>query len=176
MTLRRVLPLFAAALAGAGLLALAGLLSRPSEPATPKPAPTFTAAGRAFSIATPAGWRAVAHGSGALVLQRRDRRGLVVVRRRGEVRGSYATLARTLTRQLRRSLPDARPTSARVAQVAGTRGLVYTFVRPRARTVQSVVVAPTARGAYTLDLVADARATDVARQLGGIVRSFRVPA
>ena len=55
---------------------------------------------------------------------------------------------------------------------AAREGLVYTFVRPRANQVQSVVVAPAGDRSYTLDLVADGDAPDVARELAAMVRSF----
>ena len=54
----------------------------------------------------------------------------------------------------------------------GSDRLVYTFVRPKANQVQSIVVAPAGDHAYTLDLVADGDAPDVARELGRMVTSF----
>lgn len=169
----RVLPLVAAALVGAALLALVGALTNGGDEgtATARTA-TWTAPDRSFSIATPAGWKAVADGPAATVLRRTDRRGLVVIRRRAAVKGSYSALARTLTRRLERQLPDFRPAGARVARLGTGRGLVYTFVRAKAGTVQSVVVAPAGDRSYTLDLVAPGDARDVARELGGMVRSF----
>jgi hypothetical protein len=59
-----------------------------------------------------------------------------------------------------------------VADISGGQALVYTFVRPAANQVQSVVVAPAGDRSYTLDLVADGDAPDVARELAGMVRSF----
>jgi hypothetical protein len=97
---------------------------------------------------------------------------VVVIRRRAAVAGSLDALAGKLERRLRRELPDFRPAGARVAPVGGEQGLVYTFVRPRANQVQSVVVAPAGDRSYTLDLVADGDAPDVARELAAMVRSF----
>jgi hypothetical protein len=56
--------------------------------------------------------------------------------------------------------------------VGGAEGLLYTFVRPASGQVQSIVVAPAGDRSYTLDLVADGDAPDVARELASMVRSF----
>jgi len=171
--MRRLLPLLAAALAGAALLALAGVLTAPEAPEAPaKPPARWTAPDRAFSIATPTGWRVAADGPGGTVLRREDGRGHVVIRRRGAVREPYAALSRRLTARLRASLKDFQPAGARTTRVGAGTGLVYTFVRPRANTVHSIVVAPAGARAYTLDLVAPGDAPAVARELGGMVRSF----
>jgi hypothetical protein len=171
--LKRLLPLGAAALAGATLLAVVGVLRGPAEPDRPEPARSYTAAGKAWSIATPAGWRVAASGPGGTVLRRTDGRGHVVVRERGAIRQSYAQLARGLTRRLKRELPDFRPAGSRTAKLRSGNGLLFTFVRTRANTAHSIVVAPAGRRrAYTLDLVAAGDAPDVARELGGMVRSF----
>jgi hypothetical protein len=135
-------------------------------------AATFTARDGAFSIAAPAGWKAVAEGPAATVLQRRDERGVVVIRRRAAVAGDLPAVAARLERSLRRRLADFRPAGARVTTVGGRERLVYTFVRPRADKVQSIVVAPAGDRSYTLDLVADGNAPDVARELGRMVTSF----
>lgn len=176
--MRRALPLLAAAVLGAALLALVGAMTNGEggeggeRARAARPSATWTAPDRSFSIATPKGWKAVAAGPAATVLQRTDRRGLVVIRRRAAVRGSFAALTRTLTRRLDSKLPDFWPAGARVARLGTGRGLVYTFVRRDAGTVQSIVVAPAGERSYTLDLVAPGDARDVARELGGMVRSF----
>ena len=169
--MKRALPLLAAALAGAAVLALAGLLTRPDAPEAAGAA-TWTAPDRAFSIATPKGWRVAANGPGGTVLRRADGRGHVVIRRRGAVGEPYGVLAERLTARLGRSLGDFRPAAARTARLGTGEGLVYTFLRPRANTVHSIVVAPAGKRAYTLDLVAPGDAPQVVRELGGIVRSF----
>ena len=169
----RVLPFAGAALGGALVLALCLAVTGGGER---KPAPaavtTWSAPDGSYSIATPRGWKAVASGAAATVLQRTDKRGVVVIRRRAAVTGPLASLARRLERRLRSQLADFEPAGARLATVGGTQGLVYTFVRPAANRVQSVVVAPAGDRSYTLDLVADGDAPDVARELAGMVRSF----
>lgn len=173
----RLLPFAAAAVAGAAVLASClALLGATGESARPPArtaaASTWTAPGGTFSIATPPGWRAVARGPAATVLARADRRGVVVIRRRAAVREPLSAIARRLEGRLRRRMPGFRPTGARLATVGGAPGLVYTFARPDANQVQSIVVAPAGSSSYTLDLVADGDAPDVARELAGMVRSF----
>jgi hypothetical protein len=171
--MRRALPFAAAALALALALALILTLAGRAGDATPAAATTtFTARDGGFSIAAPRGWKAVAEGPVATVLQRGDKRGVVVIRCRAAVSARLDAVAERLERSLRSRLADFRPAGARVATVAGRERLVYTFVRPRADKVQSIVVAPAGDRSYTLDLVADGDAPDVARELGSMVTSF----
>jgi hypothetical protein len=169
----RALPYGAAAIAGALVLALC--LAITGGGAEAKPAakvPTWTAADGAYSIATPRGWKAVASGPAATVIERADKRGVVVIRRRGAVTEPLDALAVKLERRLRKQVADFQPAGSRVAPVGGGSSLVYTFVRSRSNQVQSVVVAPAGDRSYTLDLVADGDAPDVARELAAMVRSF----
>jgi hypothetical protein len=171
----RALPYAAAAIGGAVVLALclALLGGGPEAKPAPKPTtPTWTAPDGAYSIATPRGWKAVASGPAATVIQRADKRGVVVIRRRAAIAEPLPSLGAKLERRLRKQFPDFRRAGARLATVGGEQGLVLTFVRTRADQVQSVVVAPAGDRSYTLDLVADGDAPDVARELAGMVRSF----
>ncbi len=167
--MRRLLALAGAALGGALALAVVLALTGGSDGTAPT---TFTAADGGYSIAAPRGWERVADGPAATVLRRADERGVLVIRRRAAVAGDLEEIAAGLERTLRRRLPDFRPAGSRVATVRGQQRLVYTFVRPRADKVQSIVVAPAGDHAYTLDLVADGDAPDVARELGRMVTSF----
>ena len=106
------------------------------------------------------------------MLQRADKRGVVVIRERAAVTTPLSDLAEQLEAKLRRQFADFEPAGARLTTVGGDERLVYTFVRSRANQVQSVVVAPAGDRSYTLDLVADGDAPDVARELAGMVRSF----
>ncbi|HWT23576.1 MAG TPA: hypothetical protein VN213_08725 [Solirubrobacteraceae bacterium] len=162
----------AAVLAGALLLALALSLAVAGGGDERADARTFTARDGAYTIATPQGWTAVADGPAATVLQRADKRGVVVIRRRAAVGAKLDAVAVRLEQSLRNRLADFRPAGARVATVGGRDRLVYTFVRPRANKVQSIVVAPAGDRAYTLDVVADGDAPDVARELGSMLTSF----
>jgi len=171
--MRRALPLASAAAAGALLLALClAFLGGDSAGPAKAEAKPWKAPDGSFSIVTPRGWKAVASGSAATVLQRGDKRGVVVIRQRAAVTGSLDALAGKLERKLRRQIADFQPAGARIAAVGDGQGLVYTFVRPKANQVQSVVVAPAGSRSYTLDLVADGDAPEVARELAGMVRSF----
>jgi hypothetical protein len=168
----RALPYAGAAIAGALVLALCLAVTGGGAEAKPTAkVPTWTAPGGAYSIATPRGWKAVA-GPAATVIERSDKRGVVVIRRRAAVTEPLESLAGKLERRLRKQVPDFKPAGARLATVGGGQGLVYTFVRSRTDQVQSVVVAPAGKQSYTLDLVADGDAPDVARELAGMVRSF----
>jgi hypothetical protein len=171
----RALPYAAAAIAGAVGLALVLALTgggAEAKPAAKRATAKWTAPGGAYSIATPRGWKAVASGPAATVIQRADKRGVVVIRRRAKVDEPLPSLGAKLERRLRKQIPDFQPAGARLATVGGEQGLVFTFVRKRADQVQSVVVAPAGERSYTLDLVADGDAPDVARELAGMVRSF----
>lgn len=174
---RRTLPAVAAlATAAAAALALALALAGGSADADSR---TVALPGGA-QLDHPDGWRAAgaaeiarsAPGAAALLV-RDDRRGLIVVRRRGPVRGSLPALARGLERDLRRRLPDVAPVGARIVRLATGPALSYTFVRRRSGTVHSVVAAPVAGGTVTLEAVAAGDATEVARELGAITRSLR---
>jgi hypothetical protein len=169
----RALPYGAAAIAGALVLALCLALTGGGAEAKPAAkVPTWTAPDGAYSIATPRGWKAAASGPAATVIERADKRGVVVIRRRGAVTEPLDALAVKLERRLRKQVADFQPAGSRVAPVGGGSGLVFTFVRSRANQVQSVVVAPAGDRSYTLDLVADGDAPDVARELAAMVRSF----
>jgi hypothetical protein len=170
----RALPYAAAAIGGALVLALCLALTGGGAEAKPaaKRAAAWTAPDGAFAIAIPKGWKAPASGRAATVIERADKRGVVVIRRRAAVTEPLDVLAGRLQRRLRKQVPDFQPAGSRLATVGGRQGLVYTFVRTRANQVQSVVVAPAGDRAYTLDLVADGDAPDVARELAGMVRSF----
>jgi hypothetical protein len=61
-----------------------------------------------------------------------------------------------------------------VAKLSTGPAVVYTFVRTKANKVQTIVIAPTARRSYTLEVVAPGKAHDAVRQAGEIVRSLRV--
>jgi hypothetical protein len=171
----RFLPFAGAALGGALVLALflavTGGGGRTQDAAPAKPA-TWKAPDGSFSIATPAGWKAVADGAAATVLQRADKRGVVVIRRRPAVTTPLDRIAGNLERRLRRQMDDFQPAGSRLVEVGGRQGLVYTFARPAADRVQSIVVAPAGNRSYTLDLVADGDAPEVARELAAMVRSF----
>jgi len=175
---RRVLVIAVAAIVAAGAIAAvaATLLARPKD--TPAPA-RFHAAGGAFSVALPDGWRALrgrelraVPSTPAAVLRRADGRAVVVVHERPALARSGRSLTRDLTAQLGRRFRDLRPVTARTIALPGGPAYVYTFARPAAGGVQSIAVAPRAGRTYTLDAVAAAGSADAAAQVGAILRSF----
>jgi hypothetical protein len=173
--MKRPLPLLAALLA---LLAAGfALRAEDRDPAqrsavevrAAAPAPVrWTAPDETFAVDVPARW-SVDHGAAATVLQRPDRRGTVVVRRGERLEQSPQSLARGLERRLRARLGAIRPLGTRSLDAGG---LLYTFIRPGADTVQSVAVIPARRATYTLDVVVSGADEDAAREVGAMVRSF----
>jgi hypothetical protein len=178
---RRRRRLIAGAAAAALLTAVAVtavLLAPSGRDETPRET-RYRPADRSFSIALPAGWKALSSrqlddvpSAPAAVLRRSDRRGLVVIRRQAALDRNSRSLTQDLTRQLRRHFRGLRPVGARTVQLRSGPGYVYTFARPSAGTVQSIAVAPLPDRTYTLDAVTGAESRDVAVQIGAIVRSF----
>lgn len=163
------LALLAAVAVTLGLVA--GTHHGPSR--APARAQTYVSGDRGFSLSVPAGWHATAVGQTAAVIQRSDRRGVVLVREHGPLHGKLSTLLNALPRDLAKRFPDFRPVGASVAHLSTGPAVVYTFVRTKSAKVQSIVVAPTARRSFTLEVVAPSSAHDAARQAGQIVRSLK---
>jgi hypothetical protein len=134
---------------------------------------TFKAGDGSFSVSYPAGWKATAAGSTAAVIQRTDRKALVLVRERPALKGLLSNLVKGLPAELRKRFPDFHPVGASVAKLSTGPAVVYTFVRTKVGKVQTIVIAPTARRSYTLEVVAPGKAHDAVRQAGEIVRSLR---
>ena len=172
--------LVATASAVAGAIAVTLVLALLSSGGATKPASParYTAPGNAFSVALPAGWRALESkalsavpSKPSAVLRRADHRGLVVIDAIAPVKADARALTATLTKQLRRRFTGFKLTGARLVPLHGGTAYLYTFVR--GATVQSIAVA-TARGqTYAIDAVVPGNAPDVARQVGRIVASFR---
>ena len=167
-----------AAIAGAAVVlaaVVAGLGLRPQSDDTAR----FQSADQRFSLVLPDGWRALRgaelraiRSAPVAVLRRTDGRGVVVVHERPALASSSRSLTRDLTAQVTRRFRGVQPVSARTVALPGGPAYVYTFARPSADRVQSIAVAPRGRKTYTLDAVAGAGATDVAAQVGAILRSF----
>jgi hypothetical protein len=171
--------LIGAAVAVVFLLAALAAVLLPGSGGHAAPAERFTAGDRSFSVAVPNGWFAMrpaelkaVPGAPAAVLRSADGRGVVVVNSRPALARNSRSLTRDLTAQLGRRFAGMKPVTARTVALRGGPAYVYTFARPAAARVQSIVVAPRGNHTYTLDAVAGAGATDVAAQVGAIVRSF----
>lgn len=135
----------------------------------------YTAGDHSFSVTYPSGWKAGSVGPSGAVIERADRRGVVLVREHPPLRRSLASLVKDLPRDLAKRFPDFRPMGARVARLSTGPAVVYTFVRTKAGKVQTIVIAPTARRSFTIEVVAPVTAHEAARQAGQIVRSLRSP-
>jgi hypothetical protein len=171
MSLAAVLAVLGGALALAATFAIGGGAGDRHDSASR----TFAATDGSFSISYPKGWRAQpaeAVGASALIA-RADGRGMLVVRERGPVEGSLETLGRSVGPELQRRFKDFKPVGARIVRLSTGPALSYTFVRARSGMAQGLVVAPAGGRTYTIETVARGDAPDVAKQLGGIVRSFR---
>src|SRR4051794_23550060 len=134
---------------------------------------TYVAGDRSFSVSYPSGWHASSLGASGAVIQRSDHRGVVLVRERAALHSNLSSIVKDLPRQLAKRFPDFRPVGASVARLSTGPAVVYTFIRTKSATVQTIVVAPTARRSFTLEVVAPTGAHDAARQAGQIVRSLR---
>src|SRR4051794_1052174 len=156
-----------------GLGLLTGHSSRSPQSHAHARAWTYTAGDHSFSVTYPSGWKASSVGPTGAVIERADHRGVVLVRERPRLRGSLASLVKGLPRELAKRFPDFRPVGARVARLSTGPAVVYTFVRTKAGKVQTIVIAPTARRSFTLEVVAPVSAREAARQAGQIVRSLK---
>lgn len=136
--------------------------------------------GQGFTLAYPAGWRAVpgdraagVAGKPEAIVRRPDGKGIVVVRRKGAPRDqSLRALTRDLSAGLERRFPDFQFVSARVSRVRSGTAFLYTFVRTRQKTAQSIALVKVGKATYTLDAVAAAGDPRAAREVAAIVRSF----
>lgn len=132
-----------------------------------------------FRLSYPDGWRSLtAHELAALRppplagLRRDDGAGFIVVRSKQRVRVDSASFPRELAVELRRRLPDFEQVSREFVPIDAGRGFLYTYVRQRARTVQSILVVPAGPRSYVLYSVSPAGARDAAREIGTIISSF----
>lgn len=172
-------PILAAGLVTGLALALGAflLLTGGRHAATAAAAPTWKAPGGAWSISAPRGWHAVALKDGGAVLQRADHRGTVVVRPAGAVKLGYPALVKQLAASLKRRFTDVQTADVRTAPLGTGTGLLYSFVRTRARTVQAIAIAPAGPSrSYVLNVVAPGGAAPVVREMAAMVRSFRLSA
>jgi hypothetical protein len=168
--------LAAGVLTGIALVAAAvALVTGGGHAKTVAAVPTWKAPGGAWSIDAPRGWHAVALKGGGAVLQRADRRGTVVVRPAGAVKLAYPALVKQLAASLNRRFTDVQTADVRTAPLGTGTGLLYSFVRTRARTVQSIAIAPAGpRRSYVLNVVAPGGTASVVREMATMVRSFRL--
>jgi hypothetical protein len=136
--------------------------------------------GPGFALAYPGGWAPAKAaeleklpGHPVVVVRRADGKGVVIVRRKGAPRDqSLKALTRDLNVGLAKRFPDFRFVSSRVARVRGGNAFLYTFVRTKQKTAQSIALLRVGKANYTLDGVAASGDVRAAREVAAIVRSF----
>jgi hypothetical protein len=174
---RTLLSALLAALAGAAIAA--GMLVATRDDA---PAPAHAKELRAddFALAYPAGWAptradelAKLPGRPAAIVRRTDGKGVVIVRRKAAPRDqSLKALTRDLSAGLEKRFDDFRFVSSRVARVRAGNAFLYTFVRTKQKTAQSIALVRVGNTNFTLDAVAASGDPRAAREVAAIVRSF----
>ena len=174
---RTLLIALLAALAGAAIAA--GMLVATRDDA---PAPAHAKELRAddFALAYPAGWAptradelAKLPGRPAAIVRRKDGKGVVIVRRKAAPRDqSLKALTRDLSAGLDKRFDDFRFVSSRVARVRAGNAFLYTFVRTKQKTAQSIALVRVGKTNFTLDAVAASGDPRAAREVAAIVRSF----
>jgi len=133
--------------------------------------------GPGFTIAYPRGWQPVPATKlpdGAVTMLRRtDGKGAVIVRRKAQPRdGGLRALTGQLTTTLDRRFGDFQFVSARIARTRAGNAFLYTFLRTKQKTAQSIALVKLGATNYTLDGVAATGDQRVAREVAAIVRSF----
>jgi hypothetical protein len=174
---RTLLVALLAAVAGA---AIAAALLLGTSGGTSDASRSTTIDGGDFSIAFPAGWSAVKAdrlaklpGRPAAMVRRNDGHGTVIVRRKATPKDqSLKALTKGLTAQLDRRFPDFRFVSSRVVRLRGGNAFLYTFLRTRAKSAQSIAIVRVGNTSFTLDAVAAGGDNRAAREVAAIVRSF----
>ena len=166
-----------AALAGAAIAAGMLVATRGDAPA---PAHAKELRADDFALAYPAGWAptradelAKLPGRPAALVRRKDGKGVVVVRRKAAPRDqSLKALTRSLSAGLENRFDDFRFVSSRVTRVRAGDAFLYTFVRTRQKTAQSIALVRVGKTNFTLDAVAASGDPRAAREVAAIVRSF----
>jgi hypothetical protein len=174
---RTALIVLVAALAGAAI-AVGVMLAGSGGSSGPAKAKELR--GPDFALAYPAGWAplpadqlARVAGKPAAVVRRPDGKGVVIVRRKAAPRDqSLRSLTRGLTAGLERRFPDFSFVSSRVVRVRGGNAFLYTFLRTRAKTAQSIALVRVGEASFTLDAVAASGDQQAAGEVAAIVRSF----
>jgi hypothetical protein len=136
--------------------------------------------GAGFNIGVPNGWhtlspaaRAGVPGRPLAVLQRADGHGLVVVRRSATPKDrDLQSLAKSLTAAYQKRYSDFSFVSARVERLRGGSAFLYTFLRTKSGTAQSVALTRTGGASFTIDSAVQSGDQRSAAEIAAIVRSF----
>jgi hypothetical protein len=143
----------------------------------PRPA---LARGNGYSVRVPAGWRSLTAaelarvpGKPVAALQRTSGGAVVVIRRTTTPQAkSLKALAKSLNASYAKEFSDFKFVSARVQRLRSGPAFLYTFVRTKAGTAQSLVLASVGRANFSLDSAIPATDTRAATDVAAILRSF----
>ncbi len=133
----------------------------------------------AFALSYPESWAPLSKqeleklpGSPLAAVRQKDRKGIVVISSQGRVTRDFDKLTRRLDRRLNKRIPDFKKVSSKSVSIKAGPAFMYSYIRKRKGTAHSVVVVPTAAGGFTLNVVVQAGASDVAQQAASMIRSF----
>jgi hypothetical protein len=143
----------------------------------PRPA---LARGTGYSVRVPAGWRSLTAaelarvpGKPVAALQRTSGGAVVMIRRTTTPQTkSLKALAKSLNASYAKRFSDFKFVSARVQRLRSGPAFLYTFVRTKAGTAQSLVLASVGRANFSLDSAIPATDTRAATDVAAILRSF----
>lgn len=114
------------------------------------------------------------NGERLAVLRRTGRSGLLVVSRQpGAKNLNLETLGPRLGRQIKSGFSDAREVAARPTSLPAGDAFVYSFVRQKAGTANTVVVIPSGKETYVVNAVVPSGNKKAAQESGEIVRTLK---
>jgi hypothetical protein len=168
---RGTLKFLFAALLGAAVAAVIVLAVTGQEaPAQPKP---VVFKGKDFAVAAPKGWKSAKAQNGNGLALERSGRGVVVVKTTPAPKDqSLDKLTKGLTTELGKRFPDFKFVSAKVQQLRGGPAYLFTFVRTKQGTAQSIALVKLGATNYTIDTVTKSDDQAAATEAAAIVRSF----
>jgi hypothetical protein len=159
-----------------GALVLAGVVAG-AVVLVVRPSSGETLEAKGFRLVYPDSWRLVptaGHNRPLAVLAPRDGGGRVTITPDTPLRTlDGARLVKQVRADFSERLEDYRLLSAAVERTAAGTIFVYSFTPPNASAVHTVALVPAGDRSFLLTSVAAARADGVARQIDGIIRSFR---
>jgi PsbP-like protein len=133
-----------------------------------------------FTLSYPSAWRPLSKdelaklpGNPLAVVQRKDGKGFIVVRREKRAPASFGAFSTQLTSELEKRVPDFQKRSAKTVKISGGQAFLYSYVRKRRGTVHAVVIVPDGKRSYAINSVSRGGADNVAREVARIILSFK---
>jgi hypothetical protein len=133
----------------------------------------------AFVLSYPENWAPLSKqeleqlpGSPLAAVRQTDSKGILIISSQGRVPRDLDKLTRQLDRRLKKRIPDFKKVSSKSVSIKAGPAFMYSYIRKRKGTAHSVVVVPTGSGGFTLNVVVQAGAPDVAQQAASMIRSF----